>query len=277
MREIAAGVCPVAFSHVTEAAQSFLVAALVSEISRTLWILCPSVRSQELLYETLLNWQPNALFLPEAEIAAVENILPDPEIAAERLALLSRVQREKGPHLIVATHAALDQPAPAPAALNAAVLVLRRGKLHPLERTIESLVAAGYDRVSQVTTRGQFAVRGGIIDLFSWQAPRPIRIEYFGDDIESLREFDVDTQTSVRNLQSVEILLEAAEQQAAVVGDYVAADHLRLAIEPEDGNSDADIQISEGWLGENKPEDFRGAFDSCDIGDFAVGDFMLVE
>ena len=167
MREIAEGVRPAAFSHVTEAAQAFLVAAIAGEISKTLWVSCPSVRSQELLYETLLNWQPNALFLPEAEIAAVENILPDPEIAAERLALLTRVQRGKGPHLVVATRAALDQPAPTPAALNAAILVLRRGKLHPLERTIESLVAAGYDRVAQVTTRGQFAVRGGIVDLFS--------------------------------------------------------------------------------------------------------------
>jgi transcription-repair coupling factor (superfamily II helicase) len=276
IREIAEGVRPVAFSHVTEAAQSFLVAAIASEIPRTLWVLCPSVRSQELLYETLLNWQPDALFFPEAEFAAVENILPDPEIAAERLALLSRVQREKGSHLIVATRAALDQPAPQPAVLDAAVLVLRRGKQQSLERTIEALVAAGYDRVSQVTTRGQFAVRGGIVDLFSWQAPRPIRIEYFGDDIESLREFDVDTQISVRNLQSVEILLEAAEQHAAQVRDYIIADHLRLEIEPEE-TSDADIRISEGWLGENKPEDFQGSFDSCDIGDFAVGDFMLVE
>jgi transcription-repair coupling factor (superfamily II helicase) len=277
IHEIAEGLRPVAFSHVTEAAQAFLVAAIAGEIPKTFWILCPSVRSQELLYESLLNWEPEALFLPEAEIAAVENILPDPEIAAERLALLTRVQREKGPHLIVATRAALDQPAPTPAALNAAVLVLRRGKLHPLERTIEALVAAGYDRVPQVTTRGQFAVRGGIVDLFSWQAPRPIRIEYFGDDIESLREFDVDTQTSVRNLQSVEILLEAAEQNASAVRDYVAADHLRLEIEPDEEKSDADILIGEGWLGENKPEDFRGAFDGCDIGDFAVGDFMLVE
>jgi transcription-repair coupling factor (superfamily II helicase) len=277
IREAREGVRPVAFSHVTEAAQAFLVAAVANEIPKTLWVLCPSVRSQESLYETLLNWHPNALFLPEAEIAPIENILPDPEIAAERLALLSRVQRDKSAHLIVATRAALDQPAPAPAALQAAVLVLRRGKLHPLERTIESLVAAGYERVSQVTTRGQFAVRGGIVDLFSWQAPRPIRIEYFGDDIESLREFDVDTQTSIRNLQSVEILLEAAEQHAALVRDYVAADHLRLEIEPEDETADADVLIGEGWLGENKPEDFQGAFDSCDIGDFAVGDFMLVE
>ena len=277
LREIEQGGGPIAFSHVTEPAQAFLVAAIAGRIRKTSWILCPNVRSQELLYESLLNWLPDALFLPEAEFAAVENILPDPEIAAERLALLNRVQRQKGPHLIVTTRAALDQAAPDPAALNSAVLALRRGKREPLERTIEALVAAGYERVAQVTTRGQFAVRGGILDVFSWQAQRPIRAEYFGDDIESLREFDIDTQISVRNLQGIEILLEAAEDQNATVRDYVASDALRVAIEPEEASDAADILIGEAWLGGDEPEDFRGAFDQCDIGDFAVGDFMLIE
>ena len=192
LQEIERGTRPVAFSHVTEPGQAFLVAAIAAEINKTSWVLCPNIRSQELLYESLLNWLPDALFLPEAEFAAVENILPDPEIASERLALLNRVQREKGPHLIVTTRTALDQAAPDPAALSSAALTLRRGKREPLERTIEALAAAGYERVAQVTTRGQFAVRGGILDVFSWQAQRPIRAEYFGDDVESLREFDVD-------------------------------------------------------------------------------------
>jgi transcription-repair coupling factor (superfamily II helicase) len=276
LAEIEQGTRPVAFSHVTEAAQPFLVAAIASEIRKTLWILCPNVRSQELLYESLLNWLPDPLFLPEAEFAAVENILPDPEIAAERLALLNRLQREKGPHVIIATRAALDQAAPNPAALNSALLALRRGKRQPMEGTIDVLVGAGYERVAQVTTRGQFAVRGGILDVFSWQAQRPVRAEFFGDDVESLREFDVDTQTSVRNLQTIEILLGAAEDQTGIVRDYVAPGHLRIAIEPEE-NDEARIQIGEGWLGGDELEDFRGAFENCDIGDFAVGDFMLVE
>ncbi len=276
LREIEQGTRHAAFSHVTESAQAFLVAAIAGEIWKTFWVLCPNVRSQELLYESLLNWLPDALFLPEAEFAAVENILPDPEIAAERLALLNRVQREKGPHVIIATRAALDQAAPNPAALSSAVLALRRGKREPMERTLETLVAAGYERAAQVTTRGQFAIRGGILDMFSWQAQRPVRAEFFGDDVESLREFDVDTQTSVRNLQSIEILLGAAEDQTGTVRDYVATGHLRIAIEPEESD-DAEILIGEGWLGGEMPEDFGGAFEECDIGDFAVGDFMLIE
>jgi transcription-repair coupling factor (superfamily II helicase) len=276
LRDIKKGVRPVAFSHVTEPAQAFLVAALAGEIRQTLWVFCPNVRSQELLYESLLNWLPDALFLPDAEFAAVENILPDPEISAERLALLNRIQREKGPHVIIATRAALEQAAPDPAVLNSAVLTLRRGKAEPMERTIEALVAAGYERVAQVTTRGQFAVRGGILDLFSWQAQRPIRVEFFADDVESLREFDVDTQTSVRNLQNVEILLGAVEDQKGIVRDYIARDHVRVEIEPAEARN-ADILIGEGWLGGDLPEDFRGAFENCEIGDFAVGDFILVE
>jgi len=276
LRDFGKGARPATFSHVTEPAQAFLVAALAGEIRKTIWVLCPNVRSQELLYESLLNWLPDALFLPEAEFAAVENILPDPDIAAERLALLHRIQREKGPHLIIATRAALDQAAPAPAVLDSAILALRRGRQEPMERMIEALVAAGYERVAQVTTRGQFAVRGGILDLFSWQTQRPIRAEFFGDDIESLREFDVDTQTSVRNLQNVEILLGAVDEHTGTVRDYLAPDHVRIAIEPDE-TSDAGILIAEGWLGGDEPEDFRGAFDHCDIGDFAVGDFMLVE
>ncbi|MDQ6655932.1 MAG: transcription-repair coupling factor, partial [Verrucomicrobiota bacterium] len=196
LRAISAAEWPVTFSHVAEAAQPFLTAVLGGELRATTWVLCPTVRTQELLYETLANWMPQALFLPEAEFAAVENIVPDPEISAERLALLSRVSREPGPHLIVTTRAALDQPAPKLKALKAAALRLKRGARETMERLIEALSIASYDRASQVTTRGQFAVRGGILDVFSWQAQVPVRAEFFDDEVESLREFDIDTQTS---------------------------------------------------------------------------------
>src|SRR6266581_1417427 len=197
---------PVRFSHVTQTAQAFLVATIAPRIHETIWILCPNVHSQELIFESLLNWHPTALFLPEAEFAAVENVLPDPEIAAERLALLMQVDREPGPHLIVATRPSLDQAAPRRGALQSAIVHLQRGANEKMERVLEQLAGAGYERVAQVTARGQFYVRGGIVDLYSWQASLPVRLEFLGDEIESLREFDIDTQASVRNLTSVDIL-----------------------------------------------------------------------
>ena len=266
---------PMRFSHVTQPAQAFLVATIAPRIHETIWILCPNVHSQELIFESLLNWHPAALFLPEAEFAAVENVLPDPEIAAERLALLMQVDREPGPRLIVATRAGLNQAAPRRDELQSAVAQLRREANANMEHLVEQLAGAGYERVAQVTTRGQFAVRGGIVDLYSWQAPLPVRLEFFGDELNSLREFDVDIQTSVRELTSVDILLGATEDQSGVVRDYISRDHLTIDIEPEK-TSNAHIQISEGWI-EIGPEDFSGAFQDCEVGEFAIGDLMLIE
>ena len=275
LRQIDQGIRPVAFSHVIEAAQSFLVATIARKIDRTFWILCPSVRTQELLYESLVNWLPDAQFLPEAEFAAVENILPDPEIAAERLALLSLVERETGSQVIVATRASLDQAAPKPGTLQSASMQLKQGKSAGMENLLQALTRAGYERAPQVTMRGQFAVRGGIVDLYSWQATLPVRLEFFGDDIESMREFDIDTQTSVRDLRSIEVLLGAAEEQSGRVRDYIGKDHLKVALGTEP-DADAQIQISEAWI-ESGPEDFSGAFQDCQVGEFAVGEFMLAE
>ena len=92
LTSIRQGRWPVRFSHVIQSAQPFLAAIVAqawhrsspscqSSANSTIWILCPTVHSQELIYESLLNWQPNALFLPEAEFAAAENVL----LAANRM------------------------------------------------------------------------------------------------------------------------------------------------------------------------------------------------
>jgi len=298
---------------VIEPAQPFLTAIIAQTWYRlpvddphaadsTIWVVCPTVHSQELFFESLLNWLPDALFLPEAEFAAVENVLPDPEIAAERLAVLMQIGRGIGWHIIVATRASLDQAAPTCGTLQSALTQLRPGANTQMERLLEQLVASGYERVAQVTTRGQFAIRGGIVDLYSWQAPLPFRLEFFGDQIESLREFDIDTQTSVRDLRSIDILLNqgaAAFQPPGRTGDrpsliddhddlvrgYVRERDLIIDLEPAENSTHESfpsqvarghIQISEGWI-ETGPEDFSGAFQDCDIGEFAAGDLVLAE
>ena len=278
---------PVRFSHVIQTGQPFLAAVLANAhhgrrtdkrqaADSTIWVLCPSVHSQEVFYESLLNWQPDALFLPEAELTGIEYVLPDPEITAERLALFLQIERDTGPRIIVATRAGLDQAAPKRGSLESAIVQLRRGATAKMEEFFERLAASGYERVSQVTTRGQFAVRGGIVDLYSWQAPLPFRLEFFGDQIESLREFDIDTQTSVRDLRSIDILLnQVAADQSGNVRDYVRERDLIIDVEP-DGISNAHVQISEGWI-ETGPEDFSGAFQDCEIGEFGAGDLVLAE
>src|SRR5205814_10375039 len=157
---------PVRFSLVIQPAQPFLAAVIAHAYHRrptrdrrsadsTIWILCPSVHSQELFYESLLNWRSDVLFLPEAEFAAAENVLPDPEIVAERLAVLMQIGRGTGPRAIVATRASLEQAAPGRYTLHSAFTQLRRGATGQMEDLLKRLVASGYERAAQVTTRGQ--------------------------------------------------------------------------------------------------------------------------
>ena len=282
LEEIETQRAPVKFSHIIAPGQAFLAAVIARRMPKTVWIVCPSVRAQDSLYETILNWLPATQFLPEAEFAAVENVLPDPEIAAERLALLAKIDSEPEPHVIVTTRASLEQPAPKRGAVSAATLKIKRGATSTMEQLLEKLSGSGYERVAQVTTRGQFAVRGGIVDLYSWQAPLPVRLEFFGDNVESLREFDIDTQTSVRDLRKIDILLGGAGDQSGFVRDYIGKEDLIIEIEPEEATENLTalsrqiVQISEGWI-ESGPEDFSSAFQDCDIGEFAVGDFLLAE
>src|SRR5438270_6335389 len=275
LAHLGSGETSIRFSHVIESAQPFLVAAIRQHVRQTIWVVASNVRAQELFYESLLNWVPQAAFLPEAEFAAVENILPDPEIAAERLDLLTQLEKGNAPGVIVTTRLALDQAAPKSGSLKSAALELRRGQATEMEQLLSALSQAGYERTTQVVTRGQFAVRGGIVDIFSWQASLPVRVEFFADEIDSIREFDLDTQTSVRTLDCITVLLSSSSEASGRVRDYVKEHHLTLELQPEE-DSTADVQIAEGWI-EQGPEDFETAFQESDVGELGVGDFMLVE
>src|SRR5207302_4949050 len=76
---------PSKFSHVIPPARAFLSAIIARHVQKTVWILCPTVRTQDSLYETILNWLPNVQFLPQADFPPAESILPDPKFAPDEL------------------------------------------------------------------------------------------------------------------------------------------------------------------------------------------------
>ncbi len=96
-------------------------------------------------------------------------------------------------------------------------LVVRRGEAPAFEKVIEKLAALGYERVDQVEERGQFAVRGGIIDCFPSTDATPIRLEYWGDELEELRRFSPYTQRSLSGEGDAGIFAAAAPEEEAPV------------------------------------------------------------
>ncbi len=131
------------------------------------------------------------------------------EADAER-ALICRRLLSGEPLVVVATRAALEVPLTAPGAFRAGTVHLAVGDSLDRELLLETLGAAGYERVETVVEVGQWSVRGGIVDIFSPTHPVPARLEFFGDDIESIRLFDPTSQRSQGALDELSVLpLEA--------------------------------------------------------------------
>jgi transcription-repair coupling factor (superfamily II helicase) len=137
------------------------------------------------------------------------------ETDAERAVVCRRLQAGE-PLIVVATPAALDVPLPAPAAFAEGVVKLSMGDRLDRELLIEALERAGYERTDTVVEVGQWSVRGGIVDVFTPSHPAPARLEFFGDDVESIRLFDPTSQRSEAALDELVILpLEASESGSA--------------------------------------------------------------
>src|SRR3982075_3573070 len=266
---------PIQFEHVVEAAQSFVAACVVREHpSRTCWLICPDTRRQEEICNELLNWEIGAQFFPELELPAVEGAVPDPELVAERLALLQQIANGKR-MVVVVTRSVLESPVMSPDQLLNQTLTLQRGDSLDSRQLIEKLLQAGYERVSQVSGRGEFANRGGIIDIFSAQHAVPVRVELYGDTIESLREFDLDEQTAIQVVERSEIFLGDFQGQTIPLRNYIRSGDLMIDIEAE--QADAEVRITAGGVPTDQPENYSSAFYPSVFHDFEAGDFLVEE
>jgi transcription-repair coupling factor (superfamily II helicase) len=266
---------PICFEHVVEAAQSFVAATVVCQHpSRTCWLICPDIRRQEEICNELLNWEIGAQFFPELELPAVEGAVPDPELVAERLALLQQITAGKRMVLVV-TRSVLESAVVRPEQMLNQTVTLRRGDRLDGVQFMEKLVQAGYEKVSQVSGRGEFANRGGIIDIFSAQQAVPVRVELFGDTIESLREFDLDEQTAIQIVENSQIFLGDSQGEAIPLRNYIRPTDLVIDIEAE--QTDAEVRITGGAFPGDQPEDFSGAFYPSVFHDFEAGDFLVEE
>ncbi len=127
------------------------------------------------------------------------------EVTGERLRVCNLLaqppaERSEPADVIVAPIMALLQPVPAPSALEAGRLELAAGDERDIESLQAWLIDAGFEHVEQVDQGGEFARRGGIVDIFPLGTSQPVRIEFFGDVIESIRRFDLDSQRSTDQL-----------------------------------------------------------------------------
>ena len=144
-------------------------------------------------------------------------ILPSRELTLYDTSVVSRAWEQKRlrqlydlqsgvTQLQIMTWDAISQRTMPPEVLRSAAFTLEIGKEYTMERLSARLIGAGYSRYGMVEGPGQFAIRGGILDVFSPAADAPIRAEFFGDELDSMGYFDPDTQRRTENVQSITIL-----------------------------------------------------------------------
>jgi len=149
------------------------------------------------------------------------------EADAERAVIARRLAAGE-PLVVVVTPTGLDTTLPAPADFSARTLRIGVGDRLERELLLESFEAAGYERTETVVEVGQWSVRGGIVDVFAPSHPSPVRLEFFGDDVESIRRFDPTSQRSTDALDELLLLPLGGPADdtdgAARLLDYVPAD-----------------------------------------------------
>ncbi len=284
----ASSASPLVFEHIAPPAQPFVAAVVARRLQRqkapaNVWIATPDVKSGERLHGEMAAWRAAPLFLPEVLPVDFEEALPDPDAQAERLAALQelrRANRDGEGCVLILPGVDLDEAAPPPASLETNTLSLASGGKIDLQAMGESLVEAGFEKVSQVFQRGQFAVRGGILDVFELHNDCPVRIELFDDEIDSIREFDIDQQTSIRKLDSVALLLDAGgggggTDPSSTLRDYLQPDDFVLGVECCPPGAQIQIMAASPSFDSGGEEDYSGACHGNPLGSFDAGDFIL--
>ncbi|MHB0913737.1 MAG: transcription-repair coupling factor [Armatimonadota bacterium] len=172
--------------------------------SAPLLLVTYSYEQAERLHEDLSPLSPEGLLLvPPADATIYQETDSDPDVTGRRLTALARLQ-EGSPTLVVAPISAVLQRTLPPDALLR--MRVERGEELDSDSLSERLVAMGYSRVDMVEVPGEFSRRGGLVDIFPSTESHPVRIDMFGDEVESIHSFDVESQRSAGEKRSVEIL-----------------------------------------------------------------------
>ena len=186
--------------------RSHLIAGLARHSSRPMVVLCQDDMAARRLQEELKAFLGEAApILPSRELTLYDTAVVSRAWEQKRLRQLYDLTTGKTP-LQIFTWESLSQRTIPRAALSRAAFQVEVGKEYPLDALLERLTAAGYNRCSMVEGPGQFAVRGGILDIFSPAADQPYRLEFWGDELDTMGYFDPDTQRRTENVESMMVL-----------------------------------------------------------------------
>jgi len=217
----------------TPAAGAYVLARLFLKLRRPFLVVTPNTGAPEVFFKDLAFFAPEAaapggdswprlLLFPAHEVLPFKELSFDTEVSCARVGAAYAALTSREPWLLVAPAAALRQQLPPPERLQEALNYALAGETLEREAFVQILLEGGYERRPVVEERGEFSVRGGIIDLFPPLYAQPVRLEFWGDEVESLRFFDPASQRSQGSLEELlvlpasEVILDAPARDRAL-------------------------------------------------------------
>lgn len=214
--------------HLWESPKAYLLSQIQKETCGNILVITEGKR-KDILYEDLFFFaEKNSLVeIPSLDTFFDHDISPSKDILGKRMKGINKLlSHEK--KIILAPLPCLLQKIAKPQDLKAKFKTYEKGDKVSFDPFIQSLYELGYERNSIVSDKGQFSIRGGIIDLYPLTSPLPFRVEFFGDEIEQIRTFDIADQRTVEKVNSF-FLCPATEQKDemdATLIDYLGKDPL---------------------------------------------------
>jgi transcription-repair coupling factor (superfamily II helicase) len=196
---------------VLDAARPYLVAALYGQLRKTTLLVTAQPEHARKLYEQLTSWSSNGnvMLFPEPDVLPYERLTPESTTGLERIQALSALVTGSGngntPPLVVASVSALMSRTTPYNVFTSARQIVRLGMTIDPFKLLESWEAMGYRLEHTVEIPGTMSHRGGIVDIYPTTSALPLRLEFFGNSVDSLRTFDPATQRSITNIPSLEI------------------------------------------------------------------------
>ncbi len=222
-------------------------AAVVKEAPGQVLIVLPRISDVDDFAADLLPFlDPPPVVFPAWESLPKDRSVADP-IYGARLRMLQELEGPNPPRVIVASMAALLHPVPSRKTLTAGTRTIRVGQTLATEEFLGWLVERGFERTPTIERAGEFSIHGGIIDIFTPEAIDPVRIELFGDDVDSIRTFDVETQRKVDTL---------AETTITAIGSVPSEESGERKMK-QTGMSAPPNGVGQTFLSASEPEDGR--------------------
>src|SRR4051794_23628342 len=218
-------------ARVSEPALPILVAALHQQLDRPLTLLVPEDTDARDVAEAAAWFVPaeRVALLPSRGVRWDSGLRPPPHLVGERARALHLLEQSA---LVVVSASAASEGLP-PERTRPEPLRIAPGDEQGIDALTEALALAGYERVERAEERGQFAVRGGLVDVFPTTGREPLRIEFFGDEIEQVRAFSPFTQRALHPVDEA-VVYPAVERRVDLVEPTLVDDEEQSANAPRD-------------------------------------------